>query len=82
MLVTVIASLSAEVIAPTVNFNLYAVPGVPTSCKLLNATTPALAVAVALLRVPPAPLAIEAVITLELSLVTKLPKRSFRFSTG
>ena len=81
-MVSVIDSLSADVIAAVVNFNLYATPGVPTSCKFVNETTPAFAVAVTLLNVAPAPLATLAVITLVLSLITRLPKRSRNCKTG
>ena len=81
-MVTEIESLSADVIAAVVNFNLYATPGVPTSCKFVNETTPAFAVAVKLLKVAPTPLATLAVITLELSLVTRFPKRSRNCKTG
>jgi hypothetical protein len=69
----VIAFESAEVSEAVVKLNLYETPGVPTNCKCAKVTTPAAAVAVTFEIVPPAPDAMCAVITLELSEVAMLP---------
>ena len=56
-----------------VKVNLYATPGVPTRLSESKATIPPLAVAVACASEPLLPVVIDAVTTVVLSLVARLP---------